>query len=129
MGGGLIVAPLRANECLFVAPHPLRERSRRGARDLGDSRGDVGGQAGRGGPRIEEHVDRSARKSEIASRIVGRDLFESKRSADDIGTESRTPAVIILEFNRLIRNGRPCDAELAVRVRADGSTCSRPLDR
>jgi hypothetical protein len=34
------------------------------------------------------------------------------------------PAVIILELNRLIRNGRPCDAELAVRVRADGREIS-----
>lgn len=34
------------------------------------------------------------------------------------------PAVIIIELDRLIRDGRPCDAELAVRVRAGGSDIS-----
>jgi hypothetical protein len=32
--------------------------------------------------------------------------------------------VITLELLRLIRNGRRCDAELAVRIRADGSDIS-----
>lgn len=32
--------------------------------------------------------------------------------------------MIILELDRLIREGQPCEAELAVRVRADGRDLS-----
>jgi hypothetical protein len=49
---------------------------------------------------------------------------EIRYLADNTGTQSRRFAVIILELDRLIREGQPCEAELAVRVRADGRDLS-----
>jgi hypothetical protein len=44
--------------------------------------------------------------------------------ADNTGTYSRRFAVITLELLRFIRDGQPCEGELAARVRADRTEVS-----